>query len=442
MAIVIPFRAWRYHTDTVDGYKDVLAPPYDVIGPELQDELYRRSPHNVVRVDLPREEPEPGEEEDRYKRAAATLRLWKKNGALVRDPVPTVTVVEEDFTGPDGIERTRGGILACLRLEEFSAGVVYPHEATLSGPKKDRYRLMESTNMNLSPVFLLYSSPVDAVMSAWDEASDGRDPQAAFPSPTGTFIRLWPTSEPALIQALSWELAQAKLFIADGHHRYETVLKYRNERWAQGLKSGPWEYGLVYLANMEDPGLAIFGTHRLLEGLPEQTVQDVPQILSPVFDVEELTTDPAAAELSMRRYLESHYSDGDALGVYAPQLGRALGIKLRDEDALAQAVDPERSDAYRHLDVTVLHSLILEKMLEISPDDVAAGRHVSFHKSWKKAMGTLESNEAQVGFFMNPTRLDQVREVAGNGERMPQKSTYFYPKLPTGLAFHELRDLG
>lgn len=442
MAVVIPFRAWRYHTDTLDGYKDQLAPPYDVIGPELQDELYGRSPHNVVRVDLPREKAEPGEEKNRYARAAATLKRWKKEGVLVRDPVPKVTVVEEDFTGPDGVKRTRRGILACLRLEEFSAGVVFPHEATLSGPKEDRYRLMDPTTMNLSPVFLLYSSPQDAIMTAWNEAAGGREPAAAFPAPGQTFIRLWPTSEPALIQALSWELAKAKLFIADGHHRYETVLKYRKERRAEGLKSGPWEYGLVYLANMDDPGLAIFGTHRLVRDLPAETVESLPEILSPAFQVEELTTDPAAAELSIRRYLESQYTSGGALGVYVPQSRKALGIKLMDENALAKAVDPARTDAYRHLDVTVLHSLILENMLNITPDNVAAGEHVSFHKSWGDAMGALESGDAQVGFFMNPTRLEQVKEVAGSGERMPQKSTYFYPKLPTGLAFHELRDLG
>src|SRR5660398_302316 len=187
VAVVIPFRAWRYHTDTLDGYKDQLAPPYDVIGPELQDELYGRSPHNVVRVDLPREKAESGEEKNRYARAAATLKHWKKEGVLVRDPVPKVTVVEEDFTGPDGVKRTRRGILACLRLEEFSAGVVFPHEATLSGPKEDRDRLMDPTTMNLSPVFLLDSSPQVAILTAWNDADSYPSPVAGSLIPGGHY---------------------------------------------------------------------------------------------------------------------------------------------------------------------------------------------------------------------------------------------------------------
>src|SRR5660398_34136 len=187
VAVVIPFRSWRYHPNTLDLYKDQLSPPYDIIEPELQDELYGRSPHNVVRVDLPREKAEPGEEKNRYARAAATLKRWKKEDVLVRDPVPKVTVVEEDFTGPDGVKRTRRGILACLRLEEFSAGVVFPHEATLSGPKEDRYRLMDPTTMNLSPVFLLYSSPQDAIMTAWTEAAGCRELAAGSLIPGGHY---------------------------------------------------------------------------------------------------------------------------------------------------------------------------------------------------------------------------------------------------------------
>ncbi len=442
MAQVEPFRPWRYNTALVGGLDRVAAPPYDVIGPELQAALYDRSPHNVVRVDLGKTLPSDGETDNRYTRAASLLDDWRRQGALVRDQIPGITMAEESFTGPDGLSRVRRGFLACLRLAAFDEGVVFPHEATLSGPKEDRFRLMEATGMSLSPVFMLYSLPDDAIMAAWDASGRADDETAGqMTDAVGTTTRLWRATDPGLLETVRDRLQGAPLLIADGHHRYETALRYREARRAQGADdrggAAAWEYALVYLVNMADPGLAIFGTHRLLRDLPPQRLAALPQELAPTFAVDRLADDPGRVRSAIEDFLSSHEGEGGAFGLWAPSLGAAYGLVLRDPAAVRRAV-PDRTPAYQQLDVTILHTLILQARLGVDPDDVEAGRHLAFVKEWDEAFERLERGEYQAGFFMNPTRLEQVREVALTGERMPQKSTYFYPKLPTGLLFHDL----
>jgi uncharacterized protein (DUF1015 family) len=438
VATVVPFRAWRFNLEKVGNIDQVVAPPYDVIGPALHRELHKRSPYNVVRIDLPRSTPEDDDHDNRYTRAAELVRAGKQNDVFVRDKARSVTVVEEMFVGPDGQARIRRGFLALTRLHDFSEQVVFPHEATLSGPKEDRYRLMTETGMSLSPIFMLYSLPKDEIMHAWHHLSGGSPPAAVVHDAAGT-IRLWPTADSSFAAVVASKLADRHLLIADGHHRYETALRYRDQMRAAGRGEGPWDYALVYLVNMEDPGVAIFATHRLVKSLDEDEILSLPDTLEAAFEIDAIASDRASAAQAIRSFLSTHDEGPAAFGLYVPALHSAYGLRLRRPDMVVEMV-PDHTPAYQQLDVTVLHKLAFEKVLGVTPEDIAAGRHISFAKDWNEAFNRLQSGEFQAGFFMRPTRLQQVREVARAGERMPQKSTYFFPKLPTGLVFFDLND--
>jgi uncharacterized protein (DUF1015 family) len=438
---IVPFRAWRYDLDKGGPLERLIAPPYDVIGPELQRDLYERSPVNIVRVDLGLEYPDDNASSNRYTRAAASLDEWRRSGVLVRDTEPGITVIEETFAGPDGRTRTRRGFLACLKLESFDEGGVYPHETTLSGPKEDRFRLMRATEMSLSPVFMLYSLPGDAVMAAWERNADAA-PFATIASEKGVVIRVWPTSRPEVLGAMNRALADVRLLIADGHHRYETALRYRDTVGAEnpGYKNGAWEYALVYLVNMEDPGLAIFGTHRLVRSVPLEQILALPQSLGHAFHVEHLSDNAGDAPAAISSFLDTHADGPTALGLFIAETRASYGLVLKADPLSLSAGegDAGSSPAYRRLDVTVLQKGVLEPLLSITPEDITAGTHVSFFKETDEAFRALAAGEYQAGFFMNATKLSEVKEIALTGERMPQKSTYFYPKLPTGLVLHDL----
>lgn len=459
MAQVVPFRPWLYNEAVAGPLDRLVAPPYDVISLDLQAELYQRSAYNVVRVDLNREAGEA-----RYTEAARLLEEWRAAGVLRRAATPQATVVEETFVGPDGQSRVRKGVLALVRLVDFEEGVVFPHEFTLSGPKEDRFRLMEATHTCLSPVFLLYSRPDDAVMAAWRRLVD-RPPDATLAAPTvreeggkREIIRLWHTANSSFLASLAGALADQPLIIADGHHRYETALRYRNARRAEKGSVGPekdpqaaYEFVLAYLVNMSDPGLAIFGTHRLLRDLPREVVSRLPHCLSPMFTVEELSDRRDEAGPALQAFLEEHRDlppgagGGTVFGLYVAEKETSYGLALRTEPqrpapGRSQIETDTHTDSYRALDVTILQDLVFDRCLGITAEDVAAGRHVVFVKEWPEAMRLLGDGSCQAGFFLNPTRLEQVRAMALSGERMPQKSTYFYPKLPTGLLFHDLAD--
>ncbi len=457
MTEIVPFRAWRF-SPTAGDLTDLVAPPYDVVDGELRSRLQARNPHNVIRVDLPLELPSDNPCHNRYTRAAALLAQWKQSGVLVRDQSPSLTFVEEEFVGPDGRSRSRHGFLAAVRLHDFSEGVVFPHEQTFSGPKEDRWRLMVATHMGLSPVFLLYDLPGDDVTAAWKAGPGTTEPRLTVTDEQGTVTRLWPVTDEALAALVREALSSSPLIIADGHHRYETALRYRDwrrqeegfpgisadkiypgdERRAAGAGASAsgapaYEYVLAYLSNLADPALAVYATHRLVTGLDADRVRALPEKLAEDFVVESLrpAADPTKA---VAAYLEQH--PRGAFAMWGQLLGQPYGLELRDPAALDQALS-RVSRAYRQLDVVILQYLVLQKALGIVDRD-ATERHLTYFKDPEAAFERLARGEFQVGFFLNPTGLDQVRELALSGERMPHKATYFYPKLPTGLVFYDL----
>ncbi len=417
MAEVLPLQALHYDLAEVGSLADVAAPPYDVIDDAQRAELVGRSGHNVVELDLPRD-PDGG---DPYEHAADLLARWTQEGVLTRDADPAIWALEQDYNAPDGSRLTRRGFLARVRLAPYGEGI-RAHERTQPGPKEDRLRLTRATRHNLSPIFALHPG------NAWRhlEPALGGGPWGEVTDADGTTHRVWRIADPAVHEAIASELEPGELLIADGHHRYETSLAYQREVGA----GGPADYVLMALISLEDPGLTVFPTHRLISGLADDPgrQESLGTGLKELFEVEEVPIerlDPGGTDgVGVFGYIDSHF-------------GRGFRLRLRDTSRLDEAL-AGRSAAYRNLDAAILEELVLKGILGMSTGDIAAKRGIGYTPSIDEALAKLEAGDYQAAFLLRPTPVDQVRAVAAEGETMPPKSTYFFPKLLTGIAFNPL----
>lgn len=432
MADISPFKGIRYRPDI--ALDDVVAPPYDVLSAAQAEELRARSPYNATRIDLP---VPPGTEatDEAYARAAATFRAWRDQGVLVRDDRPGIVVVDQVYTGPDGRERTRRGFVARLRLADLDERVVLPHERTHAGPKVDRLRLYRATHADLSQIFLLFPdddgsvrSDLEATVaglpdSAWREAHDGDGNTHRCAVVSGTAA-----------ERIAAALGGRPVYIADGHHRYETALAYRDERRAGGDTGA--DTLMVYLCSLSDPGLEVFPTHRLLHGIPRLSLARLTELVSPFF---ELVGEPEAGADASRAALEALPGQADPVrtfGLYLPREQTCVTVRTREPAASERLAATGVSATAAGLSVTMLHELLFSEALGLDHDD--AERHVDYAKNVPDALAALDSGRYELGAFLNATLVDQVRAVADQGEVMPQKSTYFYPKLLTGLVYDAL----
>jgi uncharacterized protein (DUF1015 family) len=416
MAEVEPLRTLRYDPATVGTLDDVIAPPYDVIDDEQRARLAARSPYNVVEIDLP----------TGYERAAETMRDWRERGVLVHEEEPAVWVLRQDYTAPDGAERTRTGFFGRVRVEEYGAGRIRPHERTHPGPKKDRLRLTRATRANLSPIFTLFPDPDDAASRAIAQVA-AEEPFAVATDPDRTINRLWRSPDADAIAELQLALADAELLIADGHHRYETARAYADEVGGDGDHC----YVLMLLCSLSDPGLLVFPTHRLLGGLKDNRAKQeaIRDVLLRDFEVE---------ELAAPTQLEPPGDDGRVAFGYMDSFHRKpYRVTLKDQ-AIADRALVGMPAPYRRLDTAVLEALVLRGALGMSEDDISHLRGLRYSNRLADAIEQVESGAADAGFFLRATPVEQVREVAAAGESMPPKSTYFFPKVPTGLVFNLL----
>lgn len=416
VADVQPFTAVHYDLDRVGSLQDVAAPPYDVLDDAQRAALLARSPFNVVEIDLPR----AGPGEDPYRHAASTLEDWQLEGILRRDPEPALWAMTQDYTAPDGSTLTRHAILARVRVEDYGPGV-RPHERTQPGPKRDRLDLTRATRHNLSPIFSLTSSDawphVESALSGdpWDQVSDD----------DGTVHRVWRVADSAVHEAVAAELAGAELLIADGHHRYETAGAYMQEVGGEG----PHCYTLMALTGLDDPGLTVFPTHRLLSGLADdpELQERLGEGIKELFEVEEVgedDLDPAGEEgLGVFGYIDSH-------------LRRPFRLRLKDTAELDRMLEG-RPQAYRELDVAILETLVLKGILGLGEEDIAAKRGIDYAKSRAEVLEALGPRR-DAAFLLRPTPVEQVRAVAAAGETMPPKSTYFFPKVLSGIVINPL----
>lgn len=437
MAHIQPLRGLRFDPALAGSLDGLVSPPYDVIDPAQQDELYRRSPHNVVRIDFGKTEPGDGDAENRYSRAGALLGRWVAEGVLARDPEPSLYVLEEDYRDDLGQPRTRKGFVAAVRLEDPESGLYRPHEKTLAGPKADRLDLMRACRANLSPIFGLYDDPEHAVRKGLEASAEASEPLARVAAFDGVVNRLWRVSDPAVLEGVARAMEGKSFFIADGHHRYETALNYRNlMREAHPGYTGqePWNFVMMYLANLWSPGLTIFPTHRVVHGLPAAAVADLPARLAEHFEVEEVS----GGDRGLFDGLRAHRSEGHTFGLAVHADDRLWTLRLRDEAVMDRLLAGRAPAALRTLDVTVLHSLILERILGIDERAQEAQTHLRYVKGSEELLRVVREEDVQLGFLLNPTRVEEVKAVAELGERMPQKSTFFYPKLLTGLVLNPL----
>ncbi len=420
MADVQPLRAIHYDPAVAGALADVVAPPYDVIDAEQRAALIARSPFNVVGVDLPRAEPGGG---DPYTAAGELFESWQLQGALVRDREPALWAHTQVYSGPDGQQRTRRGFFCRVGIEDYGAGRVRPHERTHPGPKEDRLRLTRATRANISPIFSLYSDPAGAAWQALSPAT-AQEPWGEVADGDGTVHRLWRVTDPGAIAAVQAATAEAELLIADGHHRYETMQTYAQEIGGEG----DHRYILMCLVALEDPGLTVFPTHRLVRGLDEARREALAQALRRDFEVAEVPVEQIAPAPGGGP-LQLGYIDG--------RERRALRLTLKDQ-AIADAALAGHSEAYRHLDTGVLETLLLKGALGLSDEDIAHFNGMFYARDTAEALAMVRSGDYDAAFLMRPTPVAQVRDVAAAGENMPPKSTFFYPKLLTGLLFNPL----
>jgi uncharacterized protein (DUF1015 family) len=429
MADVQPLRALHYDPSVVGGLADVVAPPYDVIDPSQRQQLIARSPYNVVAIDLPREEAGGG---DPYAAAGALFDSWQQQGALVRDRAPALWAHTQQYTGPDGTARTRRGFFCRVRIEDYGPGRVRPHERTHPGPKEDRLRLTRATRANISPIFSLYSDPTEAAWRALSPTTE-QPPWAQITDGDGTVHSLWRVGEPDAIAAVQAATRDAELLIADGHHRYETMQTYAEEvEDSPGAAShDEHRYILMCLVALEDPGLTVFPTHRLIGGLDDRRWQALDEELERDFEIRDVALEeiapPPGEGLLQLGYFERR-PNGDE---------RALRVTLKDQ-AIADAALAGHAEAYRHLDTGVLETLVLKNALSFSDDDIAHFNGLFYARDTAEALAMVRSGDYDAAFIMRPTPVGQVRDVAAAGENMPPKSTYFFPKLLTGLLFNPL----
>ena len=421
MAQIEPLRAVRYEPKAAGALENLVAPPYDVIDDQMRGELTAKSPFNIVEIDLPRQDAG----DDPYMHAGTTYEAWQQQGILVREREPAIWVMRQQYRlGNETMNRT--GFFCRVKLEDYGPGRIRPHERTHPGPKEDRYRLMTATRANLSPIFSLFDDPGNDAWAALEPHTSDDDAFATVVDADGIADRLWRVTDESTIAEVQRILADRELLIADGHHRYETARKYAEDVGGEGEH----QYVLMYLVAMQDPGMTILPTHRLLTDLKTPEKQEaLGAALKRDFDIEEIDADQlepdgTSAPLPAFGYMDSHFK-------------KPYRLVLKDQ-AIADAAMPDKPEPYRRLDTAVLESLVLKGALGMTDDDISHLDGLAYSKDFDHARQSVESGEADCAFFMRGTPIEHVRQVAEAGETMPPKSTFFYPKIPTGLLINPL----
>ena len=443
MTEIMPFVGTRYNSRFIGNLSKVLSPPYDVISPEFQDKLYKRDPHNIVRLELNKVEAGDTSQNNRYTRARNTFRLWRSDSILIEDELPSLYFYEQVFKLPDSTTKSRRGFYAAVKLEDYQSGGIKAHEQTFAGPKADRLNLMRSTNANFSPIFLIYRDPkhdisdiVDSVMqeTPWEEVVDD----------DGVIHKLWVIQDNAIIASLKALMRERSLFIADGHHRFETALNYRNEmREKTGLCDGkqPFDYMMMYLTAAEQDGMVILPTHRVLsrEVLQDVCLPDVLKELRENFDFESAGVvdfdDPDSATKNILPKLVAKGKNRTPAFAMIQHDGTLTYITLKKGVMPKTLIDDESvSDIICNLDVTILHRYIFNQVMIGNPDyELETEEECFYVRDIKRVFSLLKTKRCSLAFLMNTPNMEQVLEVVQQGEKMPHKSTYFYPKTITGF---------
>jgi uncharacterized protein (DUF1015 family) len=443
MAEIFPFRAYRYNSALVDPAK-VLTQPYDKITPAMAEKYAAASPYNLIPIEKGKTRAEDTPADNVYTRAAKLLDEWIRAKVIVQDALPSLYAYFQEYTVPGTKERrTRKGFIAIARIEDYSAGVVFRHEQTLSGPKADRLELLRHTQTHTGQLFMLYSDPAARVDALLDAAARAK-PDVEIRDEYDVVHKLWPVTDAPALETIRSEMADKKLVIADGHHRYETALAYRDECRARAGRvdaNAPYEKVMMTLFNTAGKGLTILPTHRVVANVPNFSFAGFRAALANVFDVNSFSFNgsadrPQAYEQFRRELLRGQ--EQRAVGAYAGD--QAFHIFVLKKNANLEILMPGVSPSQRRLDVVLLHRLILERGLKITQDAVKTEKNITYEREMDTAIGEVDAGRAQICFLLNPVSVETVAEMAMGGEVLPQKSTDFFPKLMSGITMYRLKD--
>lgn len=427
MAEIKAFKGLRY-TEKAGDIANLCCPPYDIISGEEREALIRKNQYNLIRLELP----VLGGSEDLapYHEAANTLRAWLKDEILKTDEKDAIYIYEMEFSAYGKSHKVKG-FVSLVKLEPFSKGVILPHEETLSKAKADRFNLMKTTGCNFSQIYSLYMDEDNSAFSLIDKASQGQ-PHSSFTDGDNVTHRMWIVTDSEFIAALTEKFADKKLYIADGHHRYETALNFKNYVEGNLDEIGSSEYVPMMLVNMENDGLVVFPTHRIVRDLQSFDYNEVCEKCREYFDIT-----PYLNREKGEEGLAKAYAEGKKAFVLFTGDNNYTLLTLKNLDVMNTLL-PEGCAALKQLDVTVLHTLILERIFGIDKENMAKQINLTYTRSMQEAIEAVDQKRANCCFLLNPTRVEEIRDVAAAGDKMPQKSTYFYPKLTTGLVMNKI----
>jgi len=442
MAVVAPFKGMTYNRGKITHFERVVAPPYDVISEREQEEYYEADPYNVIRLILGKRKVGDSDWDNRYTRAADLFNRWESAGILVRSHLPSIYLVSTDYELPDHSERrTRWGFIALVKIEEHDSSVIRPHERTFTVHREDRLKLMRACSAQFSPVFGLYDDKSNAVLNALEEIKDS-PPEISFTERGDYNYKMWEVNSAPIINTVVREMSAKQIIIADGHHRYESARNFRNlmrSRYGVHDVERPYDYVMMYLTNMADKGLAILPYHRLFKSYHDFRAEQLLSAAQKWFDVRSFpfpknNQNEATKELVSQ--LTAHGSNTTAIGFYhkGSKDFYLLCLKHGSREELGDDLDP----ALKKLDVLALSRLIFQRIMGISREDLDDERIIEYESDIGLTISSVLSGKSQMAFLVNPTKIEQIIEITGNGLLMPRKSTFFHPKVLTGLVFNKI----
>lgn len=432
MIRIAPFRGLLYNQKKIRDVSKVIAPPYDVISPTDQERLYKKSPYNFVRLDL-------SQEAGSYDAVAQLFHEWLAQEILERDDQPSIYFLSQRFRLKTGEQKIRRGFIALIELQDVDAGDIRPHEKTHGAPKEDRLKLMLACHAQFSPIFTLYSQPKSTIDRVLGIATEGVAPLMDFELDDGEFCQVWRISDADVIRKVAREMEGQKLLIADGHHRYEATLAYRDhmrQQQSPGPDEKPFNYIMAYCANIDDENVAILPTHRLVRGYPHKPFLELEEALQTYFYVEQHPKTPEG-KVSFLKALKVTARKHRVIGASFKRDPRYLILRLKNK-RIMQRLAKDMSPPLRELDVTTLHLLILEHILAMPPELQESGDTIRYAQDEESVLQTLEKEDFQAAFILNATKKEEIQSIVAGGDKMPQKSTYFYPKLPSGLVVNQI----
>ncbi len=442
MAVVAPFKGLTYNTNKITRFERVVTPPYDVISEREQEEYYETDPYNVIRLILGKRKIGDSDWDNRYTRAADLFNRWASGGILTRSQVPCIYLVSTEYELPDHSERkTRWGIIALVKIEEHDSSVIRPHERTFTIHREDRLKLMRACSAQFSPVFGLYEDKSDAVRNKLEEIRDS-PPQISFMERDGYNYKMWEINRAPIISAIVREMSPKPIIIADGHHRYESARNFRNlmrSRYGVHEVERPYDYVMMYLTNMADKGLAILPYHRLFKSYPDFSAEQLLSAARKWFDVHSFPFSKNHQKEATKGFvsqLSAHGSDTTAIGFYYK--GSSDFYLLCLKPGAREELGGDLHPALKKLDVLALSRLVFQRIMGISREDLDDERIIEYESDAGLTLSSVINGRTQMAFLLNPTKIEQIIEVTGNALLMPRKSTFFHPKILTGLVFNKI----